>query len=464
MILWTLWLFVVLAVGLWLTRASLTPGSQQTVFLPGPSTNGHHQIEHDCAACHAPSGGVDQAKCLSCHGAELQASQDSHPRAKFTDPRNADRLIGLDALACITCHVEHQPGITHAMGVTLPEDYCAHCHADVGKERPSHLGLPFSGCLSNGCHNYHDNRALNESFLAKHLDDVAHRPEARVAARDQGHHWRRANPKLSPLTRLLLSDQERAHDPTIQEDWSHSAHAKAGVGCADCHARDAQGATVPWTVKPTHTSCVRCHGLEVAGWQDGKHGMRTARGLPGMTPGEARLPMKSEVAHQTLDCSSCHGAHRYDTVAAAVDSCLRCHDDQHSRAYVGSPHHRAWQQAVASGDVAHGAHAGVSCATCHMPRERAGAGDDARTHVVHDQNAYLRPRETMVRAACLTCHGLGFALDALADDDLVRRNFTGKPAHHVESLDWVRRRQQSSSPGTPGQATPATPSTPGASP
>lgn len=452
---WSFWLLVVTAFGVWLARSAVTPGPTQVVFLPGPSTNGHHQIEHDCAACHAPEGGIDQNKCLSCHGAELQASQDSHPRAKFTDPRNADRLTGLDALACITCHVEHQPGITHAMGVTLPEDYCLHCHADVAKERPTHQGLPFSGCLSNGCHNYHDNRALHESFLAKHLDDPDHRVDGRSAPRDLHHHWKKQHPKPSPLIQLLLADEVKAHDPRVEDEWSHSAHARAGVGCADCHARDATGGTVPWTKHPTHTNCVRCHDQEVAGWQDGKHGMRTARGLPPMTPGQARLPMRSEVAHQTLDCSSCHSAHRYDTVTAAVESCLKCHSDQHSLAYVGSPHHQQWKQAVVSGDHARG----VSCATCHMPRERTGTGDEVRTRVVHDQNAYLRPRETMVRAACLDCHGLGFALDAIADDQLVERNFTGRPAHHLDSLEWVRSQQK-----TTGTATPATPIAPGASP
>jgi hypothetical protein len=70
---------------------------------------------------------------LSCHEAGLTASLDSHPQKKFTDPRNADRLAGLDALTCITCHVEHQPDISSNMGVTLPVDYCFHCHAEVGK-------------------------------------------------------------------------------------------------------------------------------------------------------------------------------------------------------------------------------------------------------------------------------------------------------------------------------------------
>ena len=36
---------------------------------------------------------------------------------------------------CVTCHREHRPGITRAMGVTMPDDYCFHCHQDIAKDR-----------------------------------------------------------------------------------------------------------------------------------------------------------------------------------------------------------------------------------------------------------------------------------------------------------------------------------------
>ena len=43
----------------------------------------------------------------------------------------------------------------------------------------------------------------------------------------------------------------------------------------------------------------------------------------------------------------------------------------------------------------------------------------------------------MIRSVCLDCHGLGFALDALADADLVRRNFRGRSTHKVESIHFA---------------------------
>lgn len=48
----------------------------------------------------------------------------------------------------------------------------------------------------------------------------------------------------------------------------------------------------------------------------------------------------------------------------------------------------------------------------------------------------------MIRPACLHCHGLGFAIDSLADEALIRRNFTGRPAVEVESIGLARADQE----------------------
>ncbi|HEY9135593.1 MAG TPA: cytochrome c3 family protein, partial [Pseudomonadales bacterium] len=134
-------------------------------FLIGDASHGHFQIELACSACHTQAFGgeeVLQNACTTCHADELKAAHDSHPKKKFTDPRNADRVDILDARYCITCHVEHKKEQTNSMGVTLPNDYCFHCHQDIGKDRDSHKDLAFDSCASAGCHNYHDNRALYE--------------------------------------------------------------------------------------------------------------------------------------------------------------------------------------------------------------------------------------------------------------------------------------------------------------
>ncbi|MEL6265848.1 MAG: NrfA- nitrite reduction protein, partial [Pseudomonadota bacterium] len=58
----------------------------------------------------------------------------------------------------------------------------------------------------------------------------------------------------------------------------------------------------------------------------------------------------------------------------------------------------------------------------------------------HNQNDVLRPNEKMIRPVCMDCHGLGFAIDALADPDLVSSNFRGRPETRIESIEWATRR------------------------
>ncbi|HTJ78144.1 MAG TPA: cytochrome c3 family protein [Rariglobus sp.] len=395
-------------------------------FLPGPTTHGHHQIELKCSVCHTPFGGVKNDACNQCHGAELTAARDSHPVSKFTDPRNADRLKSLDALHCVTCHAEHEPHVTHEMGVTQPQDYCFHCHADIAKERPTHKGLPFNSCAASGCHNFHDNTAIYEDFITKHMKESAVRPKPLVPVR------------VLVAKAVPLPDPLPAGPADVVHDWAASAHARAGVSCIDCH--QAGKTSVMWIPKPGVESCARCHAAETAGFKAGFHGMRIAAGLSPMTPAMAQIPMKPSAAHRELSCNSCHAAHRTDTRFAAAEACMQCHDDSHTLAYKNSPHFKLWQAELA-GTAPAGS--GVSCATCHLPR-KSRYDENTDTTIVtveHNQNANLRPNEKMIRTVCLDCHGMPMVLDALADRALIDRNFDSLPSAHVESIDMILQRK-----------------------
>ena len=266
--------------------------------------------------------------------------------------------------------------------------------------------------------------------------------------------------------------------PTVLDAWALSGHAAAGVNCAACHAPEAAtGALLAdiaphWTDRPGTLTCEDCHEQEAKTFVLGRHGMRRhpeiakprdparrleALGLGTMLPEsvlamledpsppvrmsvrEARLPMHPDAAHLSLDCGTCHRPHRVDVAAAAVEACMDCHDDAHTRAYPGSPHHELWLAELA-GRAEPGS--GVSCATCHMAKsERRG-----EIFSDHNQNDILRPNEKMIRPVCLDCHGLRFALDSLADRDLVLRNFDGRPAFGVESVDWALARIREDEP------------------
>ncbi|MFT3770821.1 MAG: cytochrome c3 family protein [Minicystis sp.] len=408
-------------------------GTDKRAHLPGRTSRGHEAFEAACETCHTPFRGVTNDACKRCHEEGLNAAEDSHRESKFADPRNAARSAALDARACVTCHREHTPERTHAGGVTLPADFCGACHKDIGQERPSHAAFTFEGCARTGCHRYHDNRGLYENFLAKHLREPENLPKAVVLLITKAP----APPKTLGVADADAPPEART-DASLRE-WASTAHARAGVNCRGCHeVRDpASGANV-WKNKPGSASCGGCHGGEQASFRRGQHGIRTEVGLSPLTPAMARLPMKAEAGNRALDCESCHGAHAYDTARAAADACLVCHDDRHSRGWATTRHALAFRR-ERSGATAPGT--GVSCATCHLPRvsQRVRGADEVTA--THDVSAALRPRDKMLRAACLRCHGLGFSIDALADGELVQRNFNGRPAVHVDSLELVERRQ-----------------------
>ena len=288
-------------------------------------------------------------------------------RYSFRTWRLAHAVI--DAKRCITCHQEHRPGMTRAMGVTIADDHCMLCHAGVGKERPSHRDLTAASCATGGCHNYHDNSALYEDFLIKHLDHAATFPRATLPPRDLGAVLlAMGNPPRPPLGRVQQDAPLglSAH-PRLITAWSVTNHARGGINCTDCHGGNtaSDGAT-PWQDNPGAKACRECHESESDGFERGKHGMRLKHHLPPMTPESARQPMKSAAAHKDLTCNSCHRAHSYDTKWAAVEACTDCHDDRHTRAYRRSPHARLWRREITREDRPG---SGVSCATCHLPRE-----------------------------------------------------------------------------------------------
>lgn len=439
LIIWIVWL-IATAVLLAYLGYRLLWSDDQSVFLLGEMTHGHHQLELACGVCHtSPFGGgeVLQQACVDCHGDALREAKDKHPAAKFTDPRNADRLANLDALQCVTCHREHKPLMTGGMGVTLPDDVCFLCHATIAESRPSHEGMAFDTCASAGCHNYHDNQALYEDFLLKHADQPALLSPARVMMQSVARFEASLAEQQPPANPAVQPDApaEYLHDATVITEWAHSAHAQADVNCMECHAGDNQD----WIVAPDHGTCESCHADEVQGFLSGMHGMRLQAGLSPMTPGMARLPMHPDAHSKELGCNSCHTAHDYQRPTAAVDACLGCHADEHSLAYRDSVHFDLWQKEVA-GLLPAGS--GVSCATCHMPRELHRSQGEEQVRVQHNQNANLRPVEKMVRTVCADCHGLGFTLDALADPELLRNNFQGSPSQHVPSIDMATARDQ----------------------
>lgn len=439
---WVLWLLMSALAGLYLGFA--IAGTKQTLFLPGATSDGHYQIELACKECHG-EGFEDemtlQNACTRCHGDELNMVEDSHPRKKFIDPRNAERVAKIDATLCVTCHGEHRPRYTGRMGVTVPKDFCVLCHADIARERKSHEDFSFDGCDSAGCHNFHDNKALYEDFLVKHESGADHASQSRVAEKNFAEFYQRVN-QIAQSPALSVADMDAPPDivvnPAIHLDWQGSRHAAGGVNCLDCHAQSKSDSA--WVAAPTQDVCKRCHESELNGFMTGKHGMRMAVGLSAMSPNLARLPMKTDARTLSLTCNSCHGGHRYDTVKASVDACLGCHDDDHSQAYKRSPHYKT---VVRFSRAPTASTSAVTCATCHMPRVDVKERGESRILVQHNQSNNLRPNEKMIRGVCMNCHGLRFSIDALADEKLIETNFDGRSDQFVKSVEMAMIRERS---------------------
>ena len=481
-IFWILWaLGTLLAVAIIVVWMFL--GGDRGMLVIGQSTDAHHQIMITCETCHAAPVFSDTATaeralnqtCRNCHEEELRAAGDSHSRKKFRGPRMAVYRERLDARRCTSCHVEHRPEITRAGAVTVAMDFCAACHSegdqDVRKARPSHASLSFNTCASAGCHNYHDNRALYEDFLVRRATQpwVAPSPAHKLTARYRS----RQLPEKAAIGRNdAIAPEVALADQTALNQWAASAHAAGGVNCAGCHAPDvAQGTPraeveARWVDAPDMRVCEGCHKMEANTFALGRHGMRRhpliapprdtdrrleALGLGSilpkgiaawladpvpptlMTVAESRLPMRDDAVNGTLDCGTCHQPHAVDIKRAAVQACASCHDDTHTKAYFDSVHYGLWRAELA-GEAPPGS--GVSCATCHMVKFESRG----KIMTNHNQNDNLRPNEKMIRSICLDCHGLGFAIDSLADAGLVARNYRGKPAVQVKSIEWAKRR------------------------
>ena len=458
-------------------------GGDRRMLLIGATTDAHHQLEMTCETCHAAPAfaAAETAEkelnktCRDCHEDALEDGDDIHPRSKFRSPRMAAYWEKLDGRLCTTCHVEHRPEITRASAVTVAMDFCVACHSeadqDIRTARASHADLSFDTCASSGCHNYHNNRALYEDFLVKHAGQPWLTADPVHALSAQYRAWEPPAEAAMGTSEAVASALALA-DATTVDHWAGSDHAAAGVNCAHCHAPDVaqdnlqSEVEAAWIDAPPTTVCGDCHRQQARTFALGRHGMRQHpdiakprdpdRGLAmiglddtlpdaitrwladpppptHMRVAEARLPMRADAAAESLDCGTCHGPHAVDIDRAAVEACASCHDDPHTRAYFDSAHH-ALRVAERAGEAPLGT--GVSCATCHMVKSKRRGTVTTN----HNQNDNLRPNEKMIRPVCLDCHGLAFSLDALADVDLVARNFQGKPDVHVESIEWATQR------------------------
>jgi predicted CXXCH cytochrome family protein len=416
---------IAISIGMTLSLSTAFMLDRRGVFLPGRTSDGHHTIEQSCNSCHVPFAAVPNKNCSVCHAAEIK--EDTHPVKLFDDPRWADMLQKVNALECVNCHREHE---VTGRGVTVDKGFCYPCHDDVTVKRESHKNLSPLSCWDGGCHNYHDNTALNIAFLSKRLGGTAIAPVGAVLERPAFPVAAEPEPPDAPA--------ERATSAEILRAWRASAHAQRSVNCSDCHGNQVFDSV------PGALSCTRCHASEVESFGRGKHGAGQALKLAALTPPDARRPMNVKASERRLTCAACHDPHGVDTRKAAAEACLGCHADRHSQSFRESKHGRLFFQESGARPSA----TGVSCATCHMPRTRLNGEKNGRVVVNHNNSWTLLPRDRMVKEVCLACHDLEFSINSIFDERLIQNNFQGVPTRRHETLKMVEAESRSEKTNT----------------
>ena len=212
--------------------------------------------------------------------------------------------------------------------------------------------------------------------------------------------------------------------------WQGSAHAITEVNCSSCH-QDTD--SKEFIARPTEESCQSCHEYEVQTFHFGKHGIRLAERLSPLTPAMAEIPMKASASKKIMNCNACHDVHSVNTQTAAVDSCLTCHNDNHSLNYKNSKHGK---NVIAEGVLPRPSETSVTCATCHLPREHNELGE--KILVNHNNTYNLLPRDRMVADVCMHCHGMEYSYNSMFDDALVDANFDRSPNQNLETLKLIR--------------------------
>lgn len=226
---------------------------------------------------------------------------------------------------------------------------------------------------------------------------------------------------------VLAERVTKAQLQKIEQQWQGSVHALTEVNCSSCHQSEE---TNKFIVKPTQESCKSCHENSVDTFLLGKHGIRTLEGLSPLTPAMAHLPMKNGSLDRQLDCNSCHNVHTVNTYEASVDSCLSCHNDNHSLNYKNSPHAQIFREI---GTLPRPNAESVTCATCHLPRE-----SEDEVLVNHNNTYTLKPRDRMVKEVCMNCHGVEHAYNSIFDDELVEANFARPSNREMRTFKLVR--------------------------
>ncbi len=392
---------------------------------PGPLASAHARLEGDdkCDRCHSSGRGVDDGKCLGCHG----------PIARSIQGHRGLHGRGVAGQRCSSCHLDHRgagfrmvrwPGgdparLDHSLtGWPLRGSHagkpCRACHAGQGgglrwigtstacgscHEDP-HAGRFGTSCSS--CHNeVHWAETRMENFdhaRTRYALDGRHvqvrcpqchgqppryrgiRFASCADCHQDPHGGRMTGPCANCHRTSGWSDLGaiRANHPRLSLGGGHS-----NVRCERCHDRGSS------TAPSRGSACVSCHApVHEAGF--GRSCAQCHRGIRWLglprqigLDSHPRTPFPLRGAHQEVRCDDCHDPRkpaRQRFRELAFDRCNKCHEDRHSGEFAardggecGACHGEDGFRPTTFGIEAHastqfalvGRHQATPCGGCH---------------------------------------------------------------------------------------------------
>lgn len=310
------WLSIACAAiaALWIGLAAAR--DDQTLYSSGSMSPGHQQLADRCGLCHdVPYRGficlVDGQKkdlamneaCLKCHGHRIGFHAES--MTAVHQETSSDSASGARALACSSCHREHE-GFERL--VLMSDRQCAHCHAD----------------LSSGFGDTEFHKTIVSFDITRGDPERAH-PDFRILtspARDPGRlkfsHHRHLHPEAydepdglrgpdSRRVNLKCDDCHRAGKSTRPWRFGRSgAHAERDDSVADSEPQ-LQAAYMRPIRYELH--CAACHTLDAGSYADRLVGIPDDEAVdvgdvPHHTPSGIRTYLRGQLTAQISDSSA----------------------------------------------------------------------------------------------------------------------------------------------------------------
>lgn len=259
-------------------------------YMSGLLTAPHKEFEENCATCHEPWGGVQEASCVKCHG-RLGHIEDGTSKAAADFKRRPPR--------CTECHTDH---MGRHFNIRIVDDAkCTGCH-NIALHEPQATGD------RGGSSEVTTEVTAVQSLLFPH-DLHLEMPYYGTETCDRCH----GRSEVQDNTVLNITFNRSCamcHQPAVHSDESPEMET-----CKECHTRedykvDMEAKSRSFALVESHLEheglkCMECHG-----------NIWTLEAGTGAGPFEAKPCYDCHNEERVSnDCATCHSNHSYRDMA-----------------------------------------------------------------------------------------------------------------------------------------------------